>query len=170
MTAGARLWLRIVLPITTAPLLLAALSPSVPTERVPLFLQPAVGAVAGCLLFVVLTRRPPSVGARSASLGVLAARWGILGLLATNEELLWRRIAFGELLFGGAAAALAATTVGFALAHRGRPGPHLLSGGMFGGLYAATGGLTTSIVAHWVYNLNVRSAIAEPARRTRDAR
>ena len=39
-----------------------------------------------------------------------------------NEELVWRRVVLGELLRAGALAALAVSTLGFALAHRGPAG------------------------------------------------
>ena len=49
--------------------------------------------------------------------------------------------------------ALAGSTLGFALAHRARPGLHLATGVAFGGVYLATGALAACIAAHLTYNL-----------------
>jgi membrane protease YdiL (CAAX protease family) len=155
MNSVGALWLRIAGSSGAACVLLVVLSPPCPAERCPLVMQPAAGAATGGLLFLILARSRPRFGSSTMPVAALAARWGILGLLATGEEIVWRRVALGELLFGGPAAALAATTLGFALAHRSRPALHLLTGGTFGGLYLATGGLAASIVAHWVYNVLV---------------
>ncbi len=144
------------------------LAPDHPSERLPLLLQPVAGVVAGSVLFLVVTRRRACPPVRAVSLPLLLARCGLLGLLATNEEIVWRRVALGELLFGGATAALAASTLAFALAHRARPALHLLTGATFGGLYLATGALASSIVAHWAYNVLVVARSRRP--RLRGAR
>jgi membrane protease YdiL (CAAX protease family) len=62
------------------------------------------------------------------------------------------------LLASGALVALSLSTVGFALAHRARA-LHLGTGAAFGGLYLSTGALVASVVAHWVYNVLVRSSL-----------
>jgi membrane protease YdiL (CAAX protease family) len=86
---------------------------------------------------------------------VLVAKLGFLGLWALNEEIVWRRVVLGALLPGGALVALAASTLGFALAHRARRLLHVGTGVTFGSLYLATGALTASIAAHWLYNVLV---------------
>ena len=91
-------------------------------------------------------------------------RLAILGLAAVNEELLWRRLVLGGILPSGALAALAVSTLGFALAHRARPALHLGTGATFGGLYLATGALAAPVAAHWAYNtLLLRRASARRA-------
>jgi membrane protease YdiL (CAAX protease family) len=82
---------------------------------------------------------------------LVAAKQCLLGLWAASEEVVWRRVLLGELLFAGAAAALCGSTLAFALAHR-RRGLHLGTGAAFGGLYLASGILASSIAAHWTYN------------------
>ena len=59
----------------------------------------------------------------------------------------------GELLRSGPIVALAGSTLGFAFAHRARPGLHLGTGAVFGGVYLATGALAACIAAHWTYNV-----------------
>jgi membrane protease YdiL (CAAX protease family) len=82
----------------------------------------------------------------------------LLGLLAINEEIVWRRVLLGEFLTAGVIPALAASTVGFALAHRARL-LHLVTGATFGGLYLATGAIAASVAAHWVYNALVSASL-----------
>ncbi len=155
MNPVAARWLGVVALTALATTLLVALSPDRPPERVPWFLQPAAGAVAGLVLFLLIARRRPSVLAAGGRAPALAARLGLLGLLAADEEIVWRRVLLGLLLFGGAAAALLASSLAFALAHRSRPGLHLLTGATFGGVYLATGALSACVTAHWGYNLLV---------------
>jgi membrane protease YdiL (CAAX protease family) len=146
-------WLQVAAVSGVSLALLLVLSPGRPPQRLPWLLQVAAGLVGGSLLSVLVTRRCPlgRPGGRPAP--PFLARSAVIGLLAANEELLWRRIVLGELLVRGAVPALAASTLAFALAHRARPGLHLLTGATFGGLYLATGGLAASIAAHAVYNL-----------------
>ena len=79
----------------------------------------------------------------------------LLALCAANEEVLWRRVLLGELLFAGPAAALALSSAGFALAHRRARLLHIGTGSAFAGVYLATGFLGASIAAHWAYNVLV---------------
>ncbi|HUB76267.1 MAG TPA: CPBP family intramembrane glutamic endopeptidase, partial [Solirubrobacteraceae bacterium] len=92
----------------------------------------------------------PARAGRSA--GLVLGRLAFFGLLAANEEVLWRRLALGALLPRGGLLAIAASTLAFALAHRRRTALQLLTGAAFGGLYVATGCLAASIGAHWTYN------------------
>ena len=88
----------------------------------------------------------------------------VLGLAALNEEIVWRRVLLGELLFEARSAALAASALGFAISHRARPGLHLGTGAAFGAVYLATGALTASVAAHWAYNVLVGARACDPAR------
>jgi membrane protease YdiL (CAAX protease family) len=166
LSPEARLWLRIGLGTTVAFALLAALSPDQPESRLPLPAEPAAGIAAGLLVYVLVTRRRPCVPEFAAPAAVIAAKYGIVALLAANEEIVWRRMVLGELLWVGAAPAVAASAVAFALAHRGRPGVHLGTGAALGSLYALSGALACCIAAHWTYNVLV-SALADRSRRDR---
>ncbi len=136
--------------------LLLVLSPPHPDRRVPVPAAVAAGLAAGVLASAAVLRRDHVAG-RAAELAGRAfrlpkARLAILGLAAVNEELLWRRLVLGGILPSGALAALAVSTLGFALAHRARPALHLGTGATFGGLYLATGALAAPVAAHWAYN------------------
>jgi membrane protease YdiL (CAAX protease family) len=144
-------WLRICVATALAAALLVVLSPPKPPLRLPFVLAVPVGVAAGAVLLVGAVRAPLA-GARPAKAAVVAGRHAFFGLVAANEEVLWRRVALGELLPWGALLALGLTTVAFALAHRRRVGLHLATGGVFGGLYLATGSLAAPIGAHWAYN------------------
>ncbi len=109
-----------------------------------------MGAGVGVILYATIAKRRPFL---PAFLPDTAAKLAFLALAAANEEVLWRRVVLGELLRSGAVAALAGSTLGFALAHRGRPGVHLGTGLAFGGVYLATGALGACIGAHLTYNL-----------------
>lgn len=155
MSAGSLIWLRIAIGSALAIVLLLAVSPAQPASRLTWPAQPAVGVCAGGLLFLLATRRRPHLPTSTVSLPLLVARHGFLGLWAANEEIVWRRVMLGELLPGGVVPALAASTIGFALAHRARRGLHIGTGATFGSLYLATGALATCVAAHWTYNLFV---------------
>jgi membrane protease YdiL (CAAX protease family) len=131
--------------------LVVVLSPPRPVFRTPVSLAVALGLIAGMLLFVSVTRRTPGVRV-PGRLPVTVIGCLVLCLAAANEEVLWRRVVLGELLRAGPVPALVGSTLGFALAHRARPGLHLGTGAVFGGIYLATGVLAASISAHGVYN------------------
>jgi membrane protease YdiL (CAAX protease family) len=152
-------WTRAATATATAVALLAIAAPAEPSRRLPWPLQLAVGVAAGAALFLVAVRRVPRLGFRRVPWALGLARCGLLAVLAADEEILWRRVALGELLRSGAVAALAASTVAFALAHRARPALHLLTGATFGAVYLATGALVASVSAHWSYNVLVASAV-----------
>jgi membrane protease YdiL (CAAX protease family) len=143
---GRSAWTRLVGATAVAIALVVSLSPPGPPLRLPVVAAAPAGLLAGAALSLAV-RRGASAASRP-SLAVLA----LLAVSAANEELIWRRVLAGELLRAGALAALAGSTVLFALAHRGRPGLHLATGGLFGGLYLATGALTAAVAAHWAYN------------------
>ena len=151
MTARG-LWARIGVSTLLAGTLLLWVSPARPGHRVSAPVAAVVGAVAGALLFLGATRQAPRLSPGSAGLAVSLAEQALLGLWATNEEIVWRRVVLGELLPAGAPAALALSSLGFALVHRRRRTLHLGTGAAFGGVYIATGWLGASVAAHWLYN------------------
>ncbi len=150
MSARA-LSLRVALTTAAAAGLAAGLAPPRPARSVPAAVALLPGVLAAGALFAAGVRRRPR---RPVGVGVGA----FLLLGAANEEVIWRRVVLGELLRLGAPAALAASSLAFALAHRrGRPF-QLATGAVFGGLYLATGSLAASVVAHWTFNLLVAAA------------
>lgn len=155
MSPAIALWSRISAGTALAVALGLAFAPAHPAIRVSWPVAAALGAGSGAALFTAATRRRPLLHVATPSISLLLTRLGFLGLWATNEEVIWRRVALGELLPRGIVPALAASTVGFALVHRTRRWLHLGTGGAFGALYVATGALVASIAAHWVYNVLV---------------
>ena len=115
----------------------------------------AIGAAAGLALFVVLAGRPRRPRRRP---GLTVARSAWLSAGAAFEEVLWRGLALALLLPRvGMAAALGATSTGFALSHRhqGRGGAvHFVTGGVFGATFVCAG-LAAAIAAHASYNVLV---------------
>ncbi len=144
------MWARLALAGGLSIVLLVVLSPPRPGLRGSALGAVAAGVGAGTILFVTVARRRPFVPSLTSN---AVAKCSILAVAAANEEVLWRRVALGELLHSGAAAALAGSTLGFALGHRSRTGLHLGTGLVFGGLYLATGALLACIAAHFTYNL-----------------
>lgn len=154
-------WLRIALTTAVAAVLGSVLSPPTPPPRAPALVAVTLGAAAGVLLFVALLRRRPVV-AQLVSGSSAVGRNLFLVLCAANEEVLWRRVLLGELLPVGGLAALAASSAGFAVAHRRARPLHAVTGATFGTLYLATGALAASIAAHWAYNALVGSLAKRP--------
>jgi membrane protease YdiL (CAAX protease family) len=140
---------------------------TVVVPRPPATLAPGTAVAAGCAagiaLFAAVARRSPRLAATASPLPVAVAKHAVLGLLAVNEELVWRRLVLGEALHGGPVAAVAASTLGFALLHRARRPTHLVTGATFGAVYVATGALAAAIAAHWTYNTLV-AVVVERAR------
>ena len=155
-------WARVAGATVLALGLLLAVSPARPESRLPQAVALAAGAAAGLLLFVGAARRAPRLPSARGALPVLVAKQGVLGLWAANEEIVWRRVVLGELLPVGALAAVAVSSLGFALAHRRRQVLHLSTGACFGGIYLATGSLGASVAAHWLYNVLVGSLADRP--------
>jgi membrane protease YdiL (CAAX protease family) len=148
---------RVALATVLAAALWLSLAPPQPPSRVHHALAAALGAVAGAALFAGAARRAPfRVRARArAAVGTQL----VLGLCAANEEVVWRRVVLGELLPAGAVAALAFSSIAFAVAHpRARP-LHAVTGTTFGVLYLLTGSLAASVAAHWIYNALVASVV-----------
>jgi len=140
-------WTTVVVPVPTPPVTL------------PSAAAIAVGCTAGIVLFAVIARRTPRLAGIGRPVPVAVATRAFLGLWAVNEELVWRRFMLGEALRGGMVAALAASTIGFAVVHRARRRTHLLTGATFGGLYVASGSLGAAIAAHWTYNALVAAEV-----------
>ena len=153
------LWIRVVATTAVGAALMVVVSPARPAHHVPVAVAPAAGAVVGALLFLGGARRVPRLPSARGSFPVLFAKQGLLGLWAANEEIVWRRVALGELLAVGAVAAVFVSSLGFALAHRRRRALHLGTGAAFGGVYLGTGSLGASVAAHWLYNVFVSAHV-----------
>jgi len=159
VTPGRALWLRLAAGAAVTAACLVVFAPPRPAGRLPLAAAGPVGGCCGIALFALVTRRRPRLPAARGRLLLLAVRLAVFGLWAANEEVVWRRVALGELLPAGVVPALALSTVGFALLHRARPLLHLGSGGAFGALYLSTGALGATIAAHWTYNVLVGALV-----------
>lgn len=155
MNDGVALWSRVAAVTAVSVALSLALAPARPPTRVPWPAAVALGTCAGMLLFSAITRRRPRLPPATKPAPVVLGKLAFLGLWATNEEVVWRRVALGELLRAGVVPALVASTVGFALMHRTRRSVHLATGGAFGAVYLSTGALAASVAAHWTYNVLV---------------
>ena len=154
MSARA-LWIRIGLTSAVAAVLVLAVAPPSPRSRVSLPLAVLAGGAAGVALAGGVAWKLPRAARARARPAVAAARELVLALCAANEEVVWRRVALGELLPVGALFALASSSFGFALVHRRSKLLHVATGCAFGSLYLATGALATSIAAHTTYNAYV---------------
>lgn len=157
------LWCRIALATALALALLLAVAPPRPNAHVAPSLAVAAGAVVGAVLSMAAARGLPRRTAISPRATVAAAKQLVLGLCAANEEIVWRRVALGELLPAGAIVALGSSSVGFALAHRRSRPLHIGTGCAFGAVYLATGVLAASIAAHWAYNACVGLLVPRPS-------
>ena len=155
MTARTGVWLRFALGTAFALGLLVTLSPARPASRLSAVLQPVVGLAAGGLLYLILVRSLPRRPTPGPSASAAVGKCVLFGVAALNEEIVWRRVLLGELLFGGVVAALAASTLAFAVSHRARPALHLGTGAAFGAVYLTTGALVATVTAHWAYNVLV---------------
>lgn len=157
---GSSLLLRLGAGWAAAVVLLLVAAPAAPaTEWSPPGAL-AAGVLVGVGLFLVLGGLAPralAVPRPSTALVLLVA--------AGAEEVVWRWFALGELAQrADAGAALAVTTVAFALAHRNDCGRQLVTGAVLGGLYVGTGSLAAAWCAHGLYNLGVAAAHAGAAR------
>ncbi len=144
--SGRSFWQRFALATALSLVLLVTVSPPEPDVRLAPLAALAAGSAAGIALYLAVVGRRPFLPSGLATSGILA-------LAAANEEVLWRWFVLGEFLRTGTLAALAGSTLGFALAHRSRPGLHLATGLVFGALYLLTGALASCVAAHWTYNV-----------------
>jgi membrane protease YdiL (CAAX protease family) len=124
-------------------------SPPLPHARLAPLLAALAGVAAGTALFVALARRAPHLALRPSFL--------LLGVSAAGEEIVWRRVLLGELLPVGVFAALAASSVAFALVHPRARRVHVATGASFGGAYVATGSLVACVAAHFTFTVLVGS-------------
>jgi membrane protease YdiL (CAAX protease family) len=154
------LLVRLAVAAATASALLVLAAPAVPPSRVDLPGAMLAGAAAGLLLYVAVARCrpyvPPLVPAALAACCILV-------VAAASEEVVWRRVVLGELLGAGPVAAVAGSTLGFALVHRKRQRLHLGTGAAFAGIYLATGTLAAAIAAHCAYNVLLLTLAARSA-------
>ena len=165
-----QLWARSGLFLLAAGMLLATAPVTVEARaRWPVSL--AVAAAAAAALFCALAGRlPPRPRVSRARAWPLGTRVLLLTARSAGEEVVWRWVILGSLAPAiGWPCALAASTIGFALAHAGWQGArgvavHLLTGATFGAVFLATGSLTAAVVAHVAYNALV--ALAVEAERT----
>ena len=109
MSDGVALWLRVAAITAVSVALLIALAPDRPPTLVPWPVAVALGTCAGLALFSAIARVRPRLPPATSSASVALGRLAFLGLWATNEEVVWRRVALGELLRAGVVPALAAT-------------------------------------------------------------
>lgn len=163
MSGAASLWLRVGVATTVSVSFLLLLAPPRPVSRLPWPVAAGAGLGCGVVLYVAVTRCRPRLPARRSSAAVGVGAQAFFGLLATNEEIIWRRVVLGELLGAGAIAAVLVSTVGFAAVHRTRRTLQLGTGAVFGALYVSTGALSACVAAHWAYNALV-GALADRRR------
>jgi membrane protease YdiL (CAAX protease family) len=156
-----RVLARLAIGATAAATLALTLAPAVPPARLGPLAAVAAGMLAGLVLYLAVARRRPYVLPPFPAALVACA---VLLVAAASEEVVWRRVVLGELLRVGPAAAVAGSTLGFALVHRTRQLLHLGTGAAFGGLYLVTGALAASIAAHSAYNV-LLLALAERRRK-----
>ena len=146
----SHLLLRLGVGVALAVALLVLLAPAAPAGRIGSWAAAVAGAAGGLGLYLAVARHrpyvPPLVPAALAACAMLVVS-------AASEEVVWRRVVLGELLRAGPLAALAGSTLGFALVHRTRQCLHLGTGAAFGGLYLVTGALAAAIAAHSSYNV-----------------
>jgi membrane protease YdiL (CAAX protease family) len=159
VSRAAGLWLRVGVVTMVSLALAVFLAPPHPAPRLPWPVAVVVGFAAGVLLSTAVTGCRPLLPARRGSASVRVGTQAFFGLLALNEEIVWRRVVLGELLGAGPAVAILVSTVGFALVHRSRRGLHLGTGAVFGLLYVSTGALAASVAAHWIYNALVGAQV-----------
>jgi membrane protease YdiL (CAAX protease family) len=158
VSPAIRLWTRVGVTTAVSLSLLLLVSPRQPALRMPWVTATVAGLGCGVVLYVAATRcRPLLPAPRGAAVGF--GTQAFLVLLATNEEIVWRRVVLGELLDAGFATAMVGSTVGFALVHRSRRSLHLGTGFVFGALYVTTGALAASVAAHWLYNALVGALV-----------
>jgi ABC-2 type transport system ATP-binding protein len=150
--------------VVLAVVLLAAGGVASRPHALPLGLAGLAGAAAGLLLAVVLAGRLRVPAPHPSRLRRLLLLGAVVVVLSASEEVIWRGFVLGRLTdVIGLVGAYAASTVGFALAHRERAAAptYLLLGAAFGGVFLATGSLPAAIAAHAAYNLLVLLALEE---------
>src|SRR5579885_1605483 len=128
-----------------------------------------LAAAAGFLLFRALAGSWACLGRPRGATWHGALRLLSVSARAGVEEVAWRGYVLALLVPPvGRAGALALSSGLFALAHgdvRGRRKlVHVATGGVFGGVYLATGRLEAAVLAHVAYNCSVVLAVANASR------
>src|SRR5579885_2786064 len=128
-----------------------------------------LAAAAGFLLFRALAGSWACLGRPRGATWHGALRLLSVSARAGVEEVAWRGYVLALLVPPvGRAGALALSSGLFALAHgdvRGRRKlVHVATGGVFGGVYLATGRLEAAVLAHVAYNCSVVLAVANATR------
>jgi len=159
VSPALRFWARVGVATAISLMLLALLNPQRPAPRLPWAMAALAGLGCGVALYTAATRCRPLRPALRSSIAVGVGTQAFLGLLAANEEIVWRRVVLGELLDAGAVPAILVSSAGFALVHRSRRSLHVGTGAVFGVLYVTTGALAASVAAHWVYNALVGALV-----------
>ena len=145
------IWCRLAFAVTLAAVLLVVLAPAAPAAHLEPAPAAAAGAVRGACSCTSWSRGADPSLRRSFRRRLPRARsWSSPLRRRRSSGAGW---CSASSFAPGRSAAVAGSTLGFALAHRARPGLHLGTGAAFGGLYLATGALAASIAAHWAYNV-----------------
>lgn len=153
------LWARLAATwIAAGAVLLLVAAPTVTEPEWRPSLAAAAGAAAGLVLFLALGGRARAFAWPRPTTAV------VLVVTAGAEEVIWRWFALAELAArSDTLAALATTTIAFALAHGRSASHHLLTGAAFGALFLVTGSLAAAWSAHATYNLSVAAGRARAA-------
>jgi len=141
-----RLWLGLLAYWVVAAVSLVVVHPEEVDRWHPLVAAAAGAAAGGALALALSGSRPRLPPARGVALVIVGS--------AVAEETVWRRLVLGTLADrSGVAAALAASTIAFALAHPAGRRMHVVTGAAFGCLYVISASLVCAAAAHAVYNL-----------------
>ena len=140
-----------------------------PTEppRAPLghLASAPLGVAAGIALFLLLARARPRVLLTPVAFATAL----VVAATGMSEEAIWRAFALGRVAqTAGLWAAVAVTSVAFAATHLPALRPRgsavqLVTGTVFGALFALTGSLIACALAHAVYNILAVLARSAPA-------
>ena len=155
------LWVRIAAGCLVAVAAFSTLHPAEPARTLPAALAMPLGAVAGIALFCILGRARPALPrvARDRA-PVVAGTAGVILAWAAVEETLWRWLLVGVLIpRTGLVVAVPISAAAFAAWHRRGRREHLLTGTVFGGLYAASGSLAAAVAAHAAYNVSIAATL-----------
>ena len=132
------------------------LAPTAP-PRAPLrhLASAPIGVAAGIALFLLLARARPRALLTPAAFATAL----VVAAAGSSEEAIWRAFALGRIApTAGLWAAIAVTSAAFAATHlpslRARGAAvQLVTGAVFGTLFAATGSLVACALAHAAYNV-----------------
>jgi ABC-2 type transport system ATP-binding protein len=141
--------------VALGPVLLLLAPTPPPRTPLPRPDSAGLGIALGIALFMLLARARP----RILLTPLTAATALVVAAAGMSEEAIWRAFALARIApVAGATTAVAATSAAFAATHvpvlrtRGAA-VQLVTGAVFGGLFAVTGSLVACALAHAVYNL-----------------